>query len=981
MNYIEETLFNKTANFEEGQIYYNHWKNAKQYLPSVLETISHVFPHYTLHNSTHSETIINNIIKILGTSSIEQLSVVDLWLLLTSSYYHDCGMVVTGEDKRDLFKEGSDFVKYMESIQQDISSPLNKYSLLFEIRGKKLYYKNEQLTCDSYEGIRFLLADYIRNKHGERSGIKIETEKSLHLPGNPIPDRIIRILKDICSCHTKDINDVMKLQPVESSGCGIEDCHPRFIAAMLRLGDLLDVDSNRVSEVLLSTLGAIPSDSKYYNLSNRSITHIRIDKSIVEITAECDKYEVADLINRWFQCLNDELVFYMKQWHLIIPTSKFGYLPTVGDLKVNLTNYDTLDGKKRPSFDIDTNKAIELLQGAGLYSDTSECIRELLQNSVDATYLRIYKENKGINDIDEFKKLCKKYPIKVLLEKDKKDDGFVYWNIRIEDHGIGMSKEDLRYLSKTGSSDKNTEKKDLILSVPEYLWPSGTFGIGFQSVFLITDKVNIVTRKLNKDYCVRAEMYNPSGVDKGAILIQSKYDDDFDYGTTISFMFKESEEDYPHFTMENKYTDFKFRSYDFAKNEHLNIVGLKVMDEVSYFANGTFVPVELIVDGDSNNYIYGDQIEFGDIDSETGIQLYMDNKVQDDSFDESIVYYRNQCVRNYSPSVLFFKFHINILKGNAKDILTLNRDQIRAQYSETLENDIQITILKYLNKNWENLSDKQKQYASIYFEFKRDLIIQKELFDLSSNDTWKQFITIWKTRGNKGEVLNKTIDEVLNSYPLKCGYLVKTVETRFQYVDGIVINEGGTDYIMDDSDEENPYEIQIFILKMAVKKYGRSLLFSNNEILVVNDKQIITDNNTTRENLLCCYMNNGRRARGLFPCTKKYSALRIVDDKYKEEKTLFMSLDYPCMISPYIRKTNFDNMNVTRLEYDIDTTVVDTVFENRYDKKVTKEQIVESYMAFKKEWDPMVEKVNSIYSNEEGDKPIPFRTFDYWSME
>ena len=99
MNLIEELLFEKTKDLNDGQIYADQWKFAKSYLPQVLETISHIFPHYSLHNATHSEAIINNIIRILGTDSIKKLSIVDLWLILAAAYYHDCGMAVTGKDK------------------------------------------------------------------------------------------------------------------------------------------------------------------------------------------------------------------------------------------------------------------------------------------------------------------------------------------------------------------------------------------------------------------------------------------------------------------------------------------------------------------------------------------------------------------------------------------------------------------------------------------------------------------------------------------------------------------------------------------------------------------------------------------------------------------------------------------------------------------------------------------------------------------
>ena len=330
----------------------------------------------------------------------------------------------------------------------------------------------------------------------------------------------------------------MRLPFSESSGCGTEDCHPLYIACLLRLGDLLDIDSNRVSDVLLSTLSHIPADSSLYNDSNRSITHLRIDRSIVEITAVCENYAVADIMNRWFQWLNEELIFQMKNWHKIVPDNSYGYLPTVGELNVELKGFDTFDGKNRPSFDIDTTKAIELLQGTGLYKEPSQCIRELLQNSTDATYLRIYLENPAVADFDTFKKLCKSYPIDITLKKKNRDEQYVYWEVILEDHGLGMSKEDLQYLSKTGSSSKNRAKKKIIDSMPAWMRPSGIFGIGFQSVFLITEQVEIRTRKLNREDSFNVTLNNPAGQDSGSILFQTVRDDRTPFGTTLSFELK-----------------------------------------------------------------------------------------------------------------------------------------------------------------------------------------------------------------------------------------------------------------------------------------------------------------------------------------------------------------------------------------------------------------------------------------------------------
>lgn len=957
MNAVERVLFEKTKDFQEGEIYSDQWKFAKSYLPKVLDTISHVFPHYSLHNSTHSESIINNIVRILGEESVKKLSVVDLWLLLAAAYYHDCGMIVTGNDKIDIFKEGSEFVKFVEEKQKDKFSSLNQYAVLFNIIDNKIYYKNEQLTQASYEGARFLLADYIRTKHAERSGMRIEKEGSLHFPGDPIPERIIRILKEICSCHTKDVQEVMALQSVESSGCGIEDCHPRFIAAMLRLGDLLDVDSNRVSEVLLSTLGSIPSDSKFYNKTNRAITHIRIDHSIIEITAECDDYHVADLINRWFQWLNDELVFYMKRWHKIIPSADFGYLPTVGDLKVNLTNYDSFDGKKRPGFEIDTSKAIELLQGSGLYTDSCECIRELLQNAADATYLRVYKENHGLNDLKSFRRKCSNYPIVVTLDKivkvDSRED-VTSWKLTIEDQGIGMTKDDLRFLSKTGSSGQNIEKQRLIHSVPEFLWPSGAFGIGFQSVFLITDCVSIQTRKLNKDHYVRAEMHNPDGKERGAILIQSIERDDVPYGTTLSFEFRAKDSEHHLVYSDDKYSVLEFCTYDFAKNKSaLNLMGMRVMDEVVRFANGSFIPVEFVLNGEKKQYVsQRNKIDFGEMDEETGMQVFVEKTTNANiSEDESKVYYRNQAIRNYYLHLPFLTFHINILRGNAKDLLTLNRDQIRREYRSSILKDIKKTVIKYLNKKIDIFDLKRKQLAAMFLELNQGFISENGIRDIDYKDYWKRFEIRIKKEG-ADNLTASTLDFLFTADSIERLY-------RDYEPDKLDVLVGGERYTVS-FEQGFDYSLYDFILHMA-QKFGYSLCFIKGGVVLKKIKSdVFNESIEALEDMLSRYLSNGEQARGLFPCSDKYSALMINKDAFMNQRETFVSYEYPRMVCPYIRVFDLEQSDdPISLEYSIDEKVIKTVFDNRLDKSVTKDQIKKAYAELKKEWVSIVERVNT----------------------
>ena len=68
----------------------------------------------------------------------------------------------------------------------------------------------------------------------------------------------------------------------------------------------------------------------------------------------------------------------------------------------------------------------------------------------------------------------------------------------IKDKGVGISSEDLPYIANIGSSADNEHKRKLMKNMPEWLQPSGLFGIGLQSVFQIADCIEFYTRQHNR---------------------------------------------------------------------------------------------------------------------------------------------------------------------------------------------------------------------------------------------------------------------------------------------------------------------------------------------------------------------------------------------------------------------------------------------------------------------------------------------------
>jgi molecular chaperone HtpG len=115
-----------------------------------------------------------------------------------------------------------------------------------------------------------------------------------------------------------------------------------------------------------------------------------------------------------------------------------------------------------------------------LYSDHEIFLRELISNAVDAT-----QKLKTMASVGDFKGVLGDTTISVSVDKKKK-------TITVSDKGIGMTKEELdKYLNQIAFSsandflDKYKEQASSII---------GHFGLGFYSSFMVSDKVEVVTK-------------------------------------------------------------------------------------------------------------------------------------------------------------------------------------------------------------------------------------------------------------------------------------------------------------------------------------------------------------------------------------------------------------------------------------------------------------------------------------------------------
>ncbi|WP_199782269.1 HD domain-containing protein, partial [Cronobacter sakazakii] len=112
---IEQRLKKLADENPNYSLLWAQWEFDKKLLSRALNTVSRDFPHYSLHDASHSSTIITQIEKVIA-PNIELLSATDCWLLLESCYWHDAGMIVSYEDKQKLLSQ-QHFRSYLKELE------------------------------------------------------------------------------------------------------------------------------------------------------------------------------------------------------------------------------------------------------------------------------------------------------------------------------------------------------------------------------------------------------------------------------------------------------------------------------------------------------------------------------------------------------------------------------------------------------------------------------------------------------------------------------------------------------------------------------------------------------------------------------------------------------------------------------------------------------------------------------------------------
>ena len=416
--------------------------------PEVAKTLEYIktqFPNFTEHGIQHSLRIINYIYSIMSEDLKQNISDVEIFCFIMAAFFHDMGMTLVDVEDKD---------------NQRTNHHLYAYRPI-----KHFFEKYMQMLVERRRLEKCII--FVSEAHGRS---------------------IEELYND---------NDFRKIETIEG-----QVLRYGLLAILLRIGDLMDLEEQRVCEFNMHM------NLEYYNNpvslvhNRRHLDDITYNYSPSKITVSVltDGREKYKVWSQWLEYLDEEIM-YANTHYLIGENSDFfrNYkLPEV--IKCVKPSENAKFAVEEIRFQVDDTGALWDIITKSVYTNEFDYIRELIQNPIDATLLKIYLDDK--ENIEYQSPRSWHCNDKVMIAYSQKEG--TLW---VEDHGTGMNENELsNYLFKTANSGYKYMKKR------EFMFPAiAKFGIGFVACLTKADKIQILTRT-QSDNGINAEIESKSTI-------------------------------------------------------------------------------------------------------------------------------------------------------------------------------------------------------------------------------------------------------------------------------------------------------------------------------------------------------------------------------------------------------------------------------------------------------------------------------------
>lgn len=503
---VEKTALMEFLKAKEVK-FFSKAKELREEVEKWLSYTPQTFPHYTRHTVQHSDEIILQASKFLfkeedHSKPVVSLTPVEAYILVAAAYLHDSGMVSSDREKIEIL-QSEDWKRWTSGD----GGGAKRWQEVQKLRqgDEPADEKIRNFLADLQT--RFLVAEFIRRAHHLRAADVVQQHQAL-LGRFAFDDgRLQRTIADVCVAHGLRQNELEDNEryPERRDIMG-QAVNVRFLAIALRLGDLLDMSYDRACPLLLNAACPLPADSLAHWTQYQRIIHFLTATDLIEITAECNTQEEHRVLQDWCQWIAEEV----KNAKVLMARAtrhKDWALPNV----VLEGDHQTIKIRKSAKANYIPSKwMLELDQEAifkrliyDVYDSPNVFIRELIQNALDANRCQMYADLQKTGQPtpesptqvpDPFRE---RYPVKISLVESEKPNALSgevekRQTLVIEDCGIGMDNDVIeRYFLQVGRSFYTTDEFRRSFQFV----PTSRFGIGFLSVFAVSDQVTVETYK------------------------------------------------------------------------------------------------------------------------------------------------------------------------------------------------------------------------------------------------------------------------------------------------------------------------------------------------------------------------------------------------------------------------------------------------------------------------------------------------------
>ena len=454
---------------------------------------------FTLHDSEHSFRVAERAWNLVTGSGTSSLTSPELVLLLLSCYLHDIGMtppekvvlahsalLYTGESPDVVGDERERFLSWLDSNAPEWA----------EIAAKQRDEQHERW-------LKRTIGYYVRSRHNDWSEIWIESHvrnSKLALYPGWVDDLIA-----LCRSHHDGIETLQQerfdAREVNNLGAVV---NLRFLAAILRVADVLEFDPKRTPEVILRHRDIADASKVFWYKDHDIVFNAEPHLHRLRLTARTTTAVGHRAVLQTADMVDAELVLCTRlQEHgafnvgLIGDEDKQRYKwnwrsSLSRNIAVQAQRFEYIDG----SYRVAPARVLDLLAGSRLYGDPWAALREVLQNSFDACREQIAREmlidgQSGISADPEVYR--ERHLVRMSIRKQGDDVILV-----CSDTGAGMSKSTIENGFLVSGAPQRADVQQLerqARAADVDLSRTGQFGIGTLSYFMLANKVEVSTRK------------------------------------------------------------------------------------------------------------------------------------------------------------------------------------------------------------------------------------------------------------------------------------------------------------------------------------------------------------------------------------------------------------------------------------------------------------------------------------------------------